>query len=249
MHLLPCYNDHVIACWSRLSMRLSLPHLSPSHYWMALLISHGASRVLSSTRLILRLGYCSRWASDRTTNWHPTTNSYPLGLKLGQGLVQTSCTCTSAQHIHYRAWCIGSSLRSVVFHYFSFCMLFIKSFVTEFKISFGQQEWQILSAGILIEQFVRLFCQPHVYESQMLVAKPTWPRSMALFSALHNARPCHAHSTVLGTKNLQDTLHKLAPDVQWLKIMTGLFIMCWPKIAKCKPVTFPHCYMQTTWLR
>lgn len=92
-------------------------------------------------------------------------------------------------------------------------------------------------------------CQPHVYESQELVATPTWPCGMTLFSALDNAGPCHAHWTVLGTKTLLDTLHELAPDVQWFKIMTGLFIMCWSKIAECKPVTFPHCYMQTTWLR
>ena len=66
--------------------------------------------------------------------------------------------------------------------------------------------------GILIEQFMRLFCQPHVYESQMMVATPTWPCGMTLLSILDNAGPCHAHSTALGTKNLQDTLHELAPD-------------------------------------
>jgi hypothetical protein len=100
-------------------------------------------------------------------------------------------------------------LSTIISH---FVFFFINFCVTELNLV-CQQEWQTLGEGILIEQFMKLFCQPHVYESQMVVATPTWPCGMTLFSALDNAGPCHAHSRVLGTKNLQDTLHELALDV------------------------------------
>lgn len=63
------------------------------------------------------------------------------------------------------------------------------------------------------ERLVIFFCQPHLCGSQMFGGNTNVALWHDLLLSTHNAGPCHAHLTFLGTKDLQDTLHELAPDV------------------------------------
>jgi hypothetical protein len=95
------YEDHVMAPCSIVSLQQSLPQPSLNHYWMVFSMSYGASRVLSSTRLILRLGYPSRRASK--WNYHtypgvePSSSTQLDSSQVGHGSVDTSFSCTTAQ--------------------------------------------------------------------------------------------------------------------------------------------------------